>query len=119
MSVIAEQAAFLKDVVKLLMKADELEYVVTGGELSRTVEQQAIYVKTGRSKTMDSSHLRRGAIDLNIFKNGKLCSRDEIKPLGDFWESLNEKNRWGGNWRGLVDSGKSNFIDAPHFERRF
>lgn len=118
MSQIESQAAFLKDLRKLLDKAEELGYVTTQGEAARTIEQQTIYVQTKRSKTMDSEHLKRRAQDLNFFKDGKLCSREDIKPLGDFWESLNPMNRWGGNWRGLVDAGKSNFIDAPHFERR-
>lgn len=120
---ILRQQEFLLDVCKLITFATTGGYVVTGGELHRSPEQQAIYVKTGRSKTMLSEHLERRAIDLNIFKSdltGKLhlCSRAEIRPLGDYWEGLNPKNRWGGNWRGLVDAGKSNFIDAPHFERR-
>lgn len=111
------QVTFLQDVVRLLQEAERLGFVVTSGELYRSPEQQAIYVKTGRSKTMDSEHLKRCAIDLNLFLSGKLATREEIKPLGDFWEGLNPKNRWGGNWRGLVDSGKSKFVDAPHFER--
>ncbi|HEY9657513.1 MAG TPA: hypothetical protein V6C65_03550 [Allocoleopsis sp.] len=112
-----EQKAFAKDMVVLLQKAWELGYEVTMGECYRTVEQQQIYVRTGRSKTMKSNHMNRTAVDLNLFKDGKLCTRDQIKPLGDFWENLNPKNRWGGNWRGLVDEGRSHFIDSPHFER--
>lgn len=111
MSLVAEQAAFLRDVRKLLAKADELGIVVTGGELYRTPEQQEIYVKTGRSKTMHSIHLKRCAIDLNFFQNGRLTyDKTLIKPLGDYWESLDPKNRWGGNW--------TRFVDVPHFERR-
>lgn len=117
MSLVNEQAAFLKDVRALLAKADELGFVVTAGEVYRTAEQQDIYIKTGCSKTRNSMHLKRCAIDLNLFRNGALCGREAIKPLGDFWEGLNAKNRWGGNWRGAVDSGRSRFIDAPHFER--
>lgn len=118
MSMIDGQAAFLRDVRSLLEHAAMNGFVVTLGEAYRTPEQQAIYLKTGRSKTMASEHLNRRAVDLNFFRGGKLCGRDEIKPLGDFWENLDPLNRWGGNWRGLVDAGKSNFIDAPHFERR-
>lgn len=122
MSLVDTQAAFLKQVCMLLERADELGFTVTMGEAYRTAEQQAIYVKTGRSKTMASLHLQRLAVDLNFFKevDGRrvLCGRADIKPLGDFWESLHPHNRWGGNWRGLVDAGKSHFIDAPHFERR-
>lgn len=118
MSLFDEQTAFVYDFCLLMAKAFEMGYAITFGEAQRPLEMQTLYVKSGRSKTMDSEHIRRCAIDLNIFKEGKLCSRDEIKPLGDYWESLSPKNRWGGNWRGLVDMGKSSFIDAPHFERR-
>lgn len=111
MSLVAEQAAFLKDVVLLLLKAEELGFVVTGGELFRTTEQQQIYVQTGRSKTMNSNHLRRCAIDLNFFKDGKLIYDISIlSPLGEYWKSLNDKNDWGGFWK--------SFKDVPHFERR-
>ena len=110
MSLVAEQAAFLQDVCKLLQYAAEQGWVVTGGELYRTPEQQEIYLKTGRSKTMASNHLKRCAIDLNFFKDGKLIwDKAQIAPLGAYWESLNSKNRWGGNFRSLVD--------VPHFER--
>ncbi len=110
MSMVAEQAAFLLDVCKLIQHANEQGWVITGGELYRTPEQQAIHFKAGRSKTMNSVHLRRMAIDLNFFRDGKLVwDREQIAPLGKFWESLNPKNRWGGNFRSLVD--------VPHFER--
>lgn len=111
MSLVTEQAAFLLDAAKLIQKATELGFVVTGGELARTPEQQAIYVKTGRSKTMASNHIKRCAIDLNFFRDGKLCyDIPTLKPVGDYWESLNPKNSWGGNWK--------SFKDVPHFERR-
>ena len=25
---------------------------------------------------------------------------------------------WGGSWRGLIETGKSTFVDDPHFERQ-
>jgi D-alanyl-D-alanine carboxypeptidase len=109
MSLIADQAAFLLDVSTLIRFATDSGMVVTGGELWRTVEQQKIYVNQGLSKTMDSNHLKRLAIDLNFFVAGQLATVDQIKPLGAFWESLDPCNRWGGNFK--------NFTDAPHFER--
>ena len=119
MPLVAKQAAFLLDVCELIHFATKQGFIVTGGELTRPIEIQQLYVKSGRSKTMDSQHLKRLAIDLNFFRDGKLIqTREELKPLGDFWEGLNPKNRWGGNWRGLVDSGKSRFVDCPHFERQ-
>jgi len=110
MSLVAEQAAFMRDVARLLAKAWELGFDVTGGELFRTPEQQQLHVQAGRSRTMRSNHLRRCAIDLNFFRNGQLVqTKAGLQELGDFWESLGPKNRWGGNWR--------SFVDVPHFER--
>lgn len=118
MSLRSAQMAFVADVRKLLDQAEKLGYEITFGEVARPIEMQELYVKTGRSKTMNSQHLKRLAIDLNIFLNGRLCTRDEILPLGKYWESLSEKNRWGGSWRNLVEEKKSSFVDAPHFERQ-
>jgi hypothetical protein len=110
MSNVAEQAAFLLDVGKLVQKATELGFQVTGGELYRTPEQQQIHVKAGRSKTMNSLHLSRRAVDLNFFKDGKLTyDKAALAPLGAYWESLHPLNSWGGNGIKLVD--------APHFSR--
>ena len=116
MSLVNEQAQFLKDVTKLIEFASAQGFVVTGGELWRPVEMQELYVRTGRSKTMSSNHLKRCAIDLNFFvqQNDQLSLTYDVptlKPLGDYWESLTPgKNSWGGNW--------SSFKDVPHFERR-
>ena len=110
MSNVAEQAAFLLDVTRLINKATELGFVVTAGELYRTPEQQEIYVKTGRSRTMNSLHLQRRAVDLNFFLNGKLIyDKNTLAPLGAYWESLHPLNSWGGNGVKLVDT--------PHFSR--
>lgn len=116
MGLVTEQDAFLADLVKLLSRARDMGFIVTGGELFRTPEQQQIHIRAGRSKTMNSQHLKRLAIDLNFFivgGNGKLTLTydvDDLKPLGDYWESLSPANRWGGNWK--------SFKDTPHFERR-
>ena len=111
MSLVAIQAEFLLHACQLIQFATDKGFVVTGGELARTPEQQAIYVKTGRSKTMNSNHIKRCAIDLNFFKDGKLCyDKATLQPLGDFWQRLHPKNSWGGNW--------DSFKDLPHFERR-
>ena len=110
MSLVNEQAEFLKDVAKLINKCFELGFVVTGGELWRTSEQQEIYLKKGLSKTSNSMHLKRCAIDLNFFKDGVLVGkREPLVPIGEYWQSLNPKNRWGGNFTSIVD--------CPHFER--
>ena len=110
MSLSQEQSAFLLDACKLIQYATENGFMVTGGELTRTPEQQAVYFKSGRSKTMNSMHLKRCAIDLNVFKDGKIVwDKSILLPLGAYWESLNKLNSWGGNGVKLVD--------IPHFSR--
>lgn len=111
MSQVFEQAAFLLDVVKLIPFAVSKGFVVTGGELQRPIEMQEIYVRSKRSLTMNSRHLKKCAIDLNFFLDGVyVCDKEALQEIGDFWESLHYKNSWGGNW--------NSFKDAPHFERR-
>jgi peptidoglycan L-alanyl-D-glutamate endopeptidase CwlK len=59
---------------------------------------------------MNSLHLKRCAIDLNFFKDGKLIyDIKQLQIVGNYWESLHEKNEWGGNWK--------SFKDVPHFQR--
>lgn len=106
MSLGHEQEQFTKDLVKLLSKALELGYEVRMGEVLRPVEMQELYVKTGRSKTMNSMHIKKCAADIHFFKDGTLCYPEE---LGKYWESLSTENQWGGNWK--------SFKDQPHFER--
>jgi hypothetical protein len=110
MSLSQEQAAFLLDACKLIEYATATGWTVTGGELFRTAEQQEIYFKAGKSKTMNSNHLRRLAIDLNFLKDGKpVWDKAALQNVGQFWESLHPQNRWGGNFKSLTD--------VPHFER--
>ena len=102
------QVIFAQDAAKLIQKAAELGFEVTLGEALRPIEMQELYVKQGKSQTMNSYHLKKLAIDLNLFKANQLCTTAQVKPLGDWWESLSEKHKWGGNWTG--------FKDSPHFE---
>lgn len=109
MSLREEQSAFAKDVIKLLTFIDALGFEISFGEVLRTEEQQKIYLETGKSKTMNSMHLKKCAIDLNIFRDGKLVEGNDLKEFGVFWEGLSPKNRWGGNFVG--------FSDTPHYQR--
>lgn len=114
MTNIDHQNAFLIDFAKLILKAPELGIMVTAGELMRSQEQQDLYLKTGKTTIKHSMHQDRRAGDLNFFtKVGDLWvltyDKKNIQPLGDYWESLNPLNKWGGNW--------STFVDVPHFQR--
>lgn len=113
MSLRAEQSAFVCDLVALINFAWQQGYDVVVGEVQRTLEQQKLYVQSGRSQTMNSNHIRKCAGDLFFFwrATGELVmDKAKLQPIGDYWESLNPKNSWGGNWR--------SFKDVPHFERR-
>ena len=119
-----EQAKFLIDIGLLRQFATRLGFKVTGGELYRPQEMQEIYYRTGRSKTLNSQHRKKKAQDFNFIKAGRYINglKDEeaeriLRPLGIFWESLDPKNRWGGNFDkdfSLLDPWK----DVGHFERQ-
>lgn len=111
------QEIFASQVALLITRAFELGFGVRLGEALRTPEQQKLYFNTGKSKTMNSQHLKKLAIDLNLIIDGRLATAKEIAPLGKWWESIDVNNRWGGSWRGAVEAGNSSFIDSPHFER--
>jgi len=110
MNLSQEQQIFSQQIALLIIRANSMGVNLTFGEAWRTKEQQAIYVKEGKSKTMDSNHLRRLAVDFNFFIEGKLYYRHPmISELGNYWESLDRLNRWGGHF--------SYFYDGAHFER--
>ena len=114
MSLWDERVAFQKDVRKMTEYAESLGYEVIWEEVKRPLEMQVIYVKTGRSKTVKSRHLDGLAIDCAFRKNGKLTY--DVPEVGRYWESLNPKNRWGGNFD--QDWTKPDrWVDKPHFER--
>lgn len=115
----ANQQLFTFNVHRLIQFAYSGNFTFTFGEAYRTVEQEDIYVRTGKSKTYDSLHLQRLAIDLNIFHDGRLLFSDKneegndlqlIQPVVEYWLSLNSNNRWGGNFK--------NLFDPNHFEMR-
>lgn len=110
-----DQWIFLKNVACLIHFADEKGFKLTGGELYRSYEQQLIHYEAGRTKTKNSKHMKRLAIDFNIFYEGKYPANwDDSKILGDYWCSLHPNNRWGGDFN--KDGIKNGFIDQPHFE---
>lgn len=116
MALVPRQAQFSRDIAQLILFANEQGYDVTMGEVQRMIEMQAIYVRSGRSKTMNSMHLKKLAADLFFFKresNGKrrfVQDKCELQQFGDYWESLTEGNVWGGNWQ--------SFKDVPHFQAK-
>jgi hypothetical protein len=110
-SLVDAQWAFLKDVATLIQFIESEGDMATGGELQRTLYQQQENIRKGVSKTLNSLHLSKLAIDLAIFHDGLwLQDRDSLKKYGDFWQGLHPDNEWGGSW--------VSFPDIPHFQRR-
>jgi hypothetical protein len=111
------QRIFTKNIGKLIDYAYSIDIELTFGHAWRSLQEQKRLVSEGKSKTLKSKHLDRLAVDFNFFINGHLTyDFYKIKPLGDFWESLNENNRWGGDWN--KNDKKDGFLDTPHFEMR-
>lgn len=107
---IKEQWEFLKCVAKLIRFIESTGWTATGGELYRTKYQQDEYYRQGKTKTHNSQHILRLAIDLHIFFEGELIEDvEKLKPIGNYWQMLSKKNIAGMFWK---------FRDVPHFERR-
>jgi hypothetical protein len=109
-----EQSLFSLDVGKLIIWAYEHGYELTGGEWWRTPEMAAHYARLGIG-IKESFHLKRMAIDFNLFKDGAyLNDSEKHRPLGEYWESLSPRNRWGGNFK---DKDGHPRPDGNHYER--
>ena len=105
-----KQAAFAKDVGRLLIKAEELGYEVTLGEAERTAEQARANEAAGRGIS-NSLHCERLAVDLNIYdQEGYVSGPDAVartEALGRWWESQGDLHRWGGRF--------TQYADTAHF----
>ncbi len=117
----SKREEFTRDVAKLLEFCHARGYGVTFGEAHRTDEQQAIYVKEGKSKVEVSQHQKRLAIDLHIWdkvQGAYYISDTEWREVGEYWKAISPYNRWGGDF-GLDEDDKSHIgWDRYHFERR-
>lgn len=129
----------LVKVITLALSYSKQDFSITEGV--RTKEQQALYVRTGKSQTMNSKHLVQSdgfshAIDVVPYPVSWELEKfyliaDAVKKAS---KELGITVRWGGAWVNLNSSEKSArelvksysdarkkagnkvFIDAPHFE---
>jgi len=110
-----KQSIFAKNICKLIIWTFDNGYEITLGEAYRTNDQQLLYfygytldsdenslklIKTGqKSKTMNSYHLSKCALDINLFIDGKYVSdKDSFKPLAEYWKTLHPNNVSGYDW---------------------
>lgn len=92
----AKQTEFMRMLPRLIDKAFELGFEVTGGDLYR--DSRCPY------GSKSSRHKSRLAIDLNLFSDGVYFTRTaDHKELGEWWEDQ------GGIWGGR-------FNDGNHYE---
>jgi len=96
-TLLQKQTRFVKMVVKLLQKAENMGYEITFGDAYR---DPRVHGAMGEKKSYSegkSAHKQRLAIDLNLFKDGVfLQTTEDHKALGTYWESLG--GSWGGRW---------------------
>ncbi len=94
-----EQQEFARQAALLITHIFSTGYKVTFGECLRTPEQAELYAKQGKG-IKDSLHCQKLAIDLNLFdlKGNYLTKTEDYKFVGEYWESLDPKNRWGGRF---------------------
>ena len=88
----------------------------------RTLERQKQLVAEGKSKTLNSKHLDGSAVDVAIYKNGKI-DWDDSKAyyvLAGIVYTLAKQEgisvRWGGNWECNQDYDDTTFLDLVHWE---
>jgi peptidoglycan L-alanyl-D-glutamate endopeptidase CwlK len=107
----------------------------------RTRETQEMYVRTGKSQTMNSKHLTGEAVDLVAFVNGavswelnlyddiaeamKIAAKEHDLPLrwGAAW-NIADIRKWEGSMEAAMNyyiderrrMNRRPFIDAPHWE---
>ena len=85
-----QQSEFVRMAVRLIEYAHAQGYELTFGDAFR--DTRCPY---GAKDTM---HLKRLAIDLNLFKDGRyLDETEDHLPLGEYWESIG--GRWGGRYK--------------------
>ncbi len=101
----------LASVVHEAIKLTEVDFSVVDG--LRTVEEQRQLVKEGRSKTMNSRHLKGTAVDIYPWVNGKTSHAaahyaEIAKAMFAAAANLNIELEWGGEWK--------TFVDKPHWQ---
>jgi hypothetical protein len=100
MGLVTKQNAFARKAALLILFAQELGLEVSIGSVLRSEDEQARKVAAGVSKTMSSKHLKKLAIDLNLFRNGSWIT-DKYDPafrlLGEHWIRIGGNN-WGGRF---------------------
>jgi len=94
-----------------LCQSVKIDFIITDG--CRTIEEQRVFVATGKSKTMHSRHLGGMAIDYVALIDGRVTyDVDAMEEIADLFKAAADELgipiKWGGDWK--------TFKDTPHIE---
>lgn len=111
------------DIQRVIKEAIKL-YDFTVLEGVRTLETQKKYVAEGKSKTLNSKHLKQTdgyshAIDLAPYPINWEDSKRFFYMAGVIMAVASQMGvslRWGHDWDGDTDFSDQTFNDSPHFE---
>ena len=97
--------------MKEAIKNSPYDFKITEG--LRTVERQKELVKTGKSKTMNSYHLKGKAVDIAVLIDNKVTwdfkyYKEVANHIKEIAKKLGYIITWGGDWK--------TFKDGPHFQ---
>ena len=103
------QREFTEDIADLIGWAYDNGYELTFGDAYRDPRSHGEMGEKGPYGRAKSAHKYRLAVDFNLFIDGEYQTTTKaFRELGEFWESLNPENVWGGR-----------FDDGNHFSRRY
>lgn len=115
MNLIQKQKAFSILLARFILEIQSLGYEVTLGETWRPPETARSNEAAGTG-IANSLHCLRLAVDLNLFRGGKLLQRSsEYQEVGTIWKSYTSNDLtccWGGEFR---DSRGWPTPDGNHF----
>ena len=117
--------ADLRKVVHRAIQITKQDFMVLEG--IRSIERQRQLVKIGASKTMNSRHITGHAVDLAVWRNGKVDWEDHkgsqmegYKEIGRAMKQaateLKIPIRWGADWDSDGLHSDETFLDWVHFE---
>lgn len=100
-----KQRLFTLLIAELIVWAYAQGYELTFGEAQRSAAQAAANAAAGKGIS-NSLHLKRLAIDLNLFTDSSPEVDDDVyqdtseahRPIGEKWESMHPLCRWGGRF---------------------
>lgn len=106
MSLNQKQVAFTRLQAEFQVWCFRNGYEIIEAESFRPPWVAAEYARQGKG-IKNSVHTKKLARDLFLMKDGKITwNPEDYRPLGEKWKSMDERARWGGDFKNR---------DAVHF----